>query len=72
MSVRATELPVVARDGHRFAMQARIPASPHSTLIWHGGMRQQGALPFPQGGAGFDEVEMGRQRGALHVVQGPR
>ena len=38
MSVRAFELPVVARDGHRLLVQARIPASPHSTLVWHGGM----------------------------------
>jgi len=38
MSVRAFELPVVARDGHRLMVQARIPASPHSTLVWHGGM----------------------------------
>jgi predicted alpha/beta hydrolase len=38
MSVRAFEVPVVARDGHRFAVQARIPASPQATLLWHGGM----------------------------------
>ena len=38
MSVRAFEMPVVARDGHRFAVQARIPASPQATLLWHGGM----------------------------------
>lgn len=38
MSVRAFELPVVARDGHRMMLQARIPASAHSSLLWLGGM----------------------------------
>jgi predicted alpha/beta hydrolase len=38
MKVRSLELPVVAHDGHRFALSARIPSKPRATLLWHGGM----------------------------------
>lgn len=36
--VRALEIPVVASDGHRFMLQARVPSNPRATLLWHGGM----------------------------------
>ena len=38
MKVRKLELPVVASDGHRFALQARIPHKPRASVLWHGGM----------------------------------
>ena len=38
MNVQAFELPVVAGDGHRFVLQARVPAAPRATLLWLGGM----------------------------------
>ena len=38
MSVGAFELPVVAHDGHRTMLQARVPAAPVATLLWLGGM----------------------------------
>ena len=38
MTVQAFELPVVADDGHRFVLQARVPDHPRATLLWLGGM----------------------------------
>jgi predicted alpha/beta hydrolase len=38
LPVHAHELPVIASDGHRFALQARVPTNPRATLLWHGGM----------------------------------
>nr|AHN97936.1 hypothetical protein [uncultured bacterium lac153] len=38
MTVRSLEVPVVANDGHRFVLSARIPSNPRASLLWHGGM----------------------------------
>lgn len=38
MKVRSLELPVVANDGHRFLLSARIPSKPRASLLWLGGM----------------------------------
>jgi predicted alpha/beta hydrolase len=38
VNIRALELPVVASDGHRTMLQARIPRAPRATLLWLGGM----------------------------------
>ncbi len=38
MTVRTLDVPVVADDGHRFALSARIPAQPRASLLWLGGM----------------------------------
>jgi len=38
MTVRALELPVVAHDGHRFLLHARLPRDPRASLLWLGGM----------------------------------
>jgi predicted alpha/beta hydrolase len=48
--VRAAELPVIASDGHRFALQARIPSKPRASLLWLGGMgiAARHYLPFAE------------------------
>lgn len=38
MTVRSMEVPVVAKDGHRFVLSARIPSQPRASLLWLGGM----------------------------------
>jgi len=38
VSVRALDVPVVAHDGPRSILQARIPEAPRATLLWLGGM----------------------------------
>ncbi|UHQ18619.1 alpha/beta fold hydrolase [Lysobacter sp. KIS68-7] len=50
MSLRALDVPVVAHDGHRTVLQARIPETPHATLLWLGGMgiAARHCIPFAE------------------------
>ena len=50
LPVQAHEVPVIAPDGHRFTMQARVPSNPRATLLWHGGMgiAARHYLPFAE------------------------
>lgn len=50
MSVAAREVPVVADDGHRWMLQARLPASPGASLLWLPGMgiAARHFLPFAE------------------------
>jgi len=54
MTIRALDVPVVADDGHRTVLQARIPDAPRATLLWLGGMgiAARHFLPFADAVAG--------------------
>jgi predicted alpha/beta hydrolase len=49
-AVRATEWPVQADDGHRWILQARIPATPGASLLWLPamGIAARHYLPFAE------------------------
>ena len=50
VAIRSREVPVVAADGHRFTLQARLPSHPRASLLWLGGMgiAARHYLPFAE------------------------